>query len=83
MLYYTILLLLGNDIMPRTKIEVTLMALLLVFGEAYIEMILGGLISEMNMMDQNFKEMQKIKHFVSFSLDNHERIPEVMKVKVI
>lgn len=55
MLYYTILLLVGNDIMPQTTMEVTLMAGLLVIGEAIVEIILGGLTSQMNLMDSNFK----------------------------
>ena len=40
--------------MPQTAAEVTLMAYILVIGEGFIEMILGGLTSQMNIMDSNF-----------------------------
>ena len=71
MLYYSILLIIGNDIMPATDNEFKICSILLIFGAFVEAYIIGGITTEMTRGDSQYMETKRLIDYVSFSMDIH------------
>ena len=71
MVYYSILLVIGNDIMPSNMAEYVYCILVLILGAFLEAYIIGGITTEIAKTKDIDSRSNKLKEYVRFSLDMH------------
>jgi len=71
MYYYGILIVIGNDIMPSTLIEIHILTVVIFFGAFLEAYIIGGITAElMKVYDRNFLDAKNID-YLCYSMEIH------------
>lgn len=68
MLYYTVLLIMGNDINPQVSTEVLFCTCLSVISANLVAVVFGGIAAEMQKAVDNQKKMQSLCDYIYYSL---------------
>ena len=77
-MYYSTLLVTGNDICPQTSEEISF-CIMIVFIGAFLESyIIGGITAEMQKTDGNIQTFQKNFDYVNHSMELHH-FPEAFR----
>ena len=67
--YYSFLLVVGNDIMPSNMIEYLFCIFVLILGAFMEAYIIGGITAEISKASDTVMRYNKLKEYVSFSLE--------------
>mmetsp|Transcript_16633 Transcript_16633/g.25638 ORF Transcript_16633/g.25638 Transcript_16633/m.25638 type:complete len:204 (+) Transcript_16633:933-1544(+) len=71
MMYFSTLLVVGNDITPQTMEEIVYCSAMLILGQFLVSMVFGGITAEMQKAQDKQKNLQKLFDYVFFSLEFH------------